>query len=413
VLVTDGDARAALAVTRSLGRLGHEVIVGGRTTPSLAQVSRYCAAPVVYPDPVVASEDFLDALARIVHERTIDALIPIADITTFLVTRHRARFGPACAVPFAPADTIERAADKIGILRLAERLGVPVPRTVVVSGAGDVPASLMYPVVIKPRQSRVRTPQGWKSSSVSHADSRDELMKDLRARPAHEFPVMLQARVVGPGVGVFACYHEGKPVALFSHRRLREKPPWGGVSVLCESVPLPVAATEYATRLLDALEWHGVAMVEFKHDVADDLPKLMEINGRFWGSLQLAVDSGVDFPAILLQTVAPGSFGPLPTYRTGVRSRWFWGDVDSLMMSLVRGRGPYGAPARSLRTVAQFLNLWGRDLYYDNPKWDDREPWFFECRHRFVAAVEALRRRVAHRRRESPPMESPRRSGHQ
>ena len=40
-------------------------------------------------------------------------------------------------------------------------------------------------------------------------------------------------------------------------------------------------------------------MVEFKLDARDGVAKLMEINGRFWGSLQLAVDAGVDFPAIL------------------------------------------------------------------------------------------------------------------
>ena len=109
--------------------------------------------------------------------------------------------------------------------------------------------------------------------------------------------MLLQERIEGPGVGVFVCCDRGEPVALFAHRRLREKPPSGGVSVLCESAAARSdrRATS-ATRLLQALDWRGVAMVEFKRDLRDGSLRLMEINGRFWGSLQLAIDAGVEFP---------------------------------------------------------------------------------------------------------------------
>lgn len=39
-------------------------------------------------------------------------------------------------------------------------------------------------------------------------------------------------------------------------------------------------------------------MVEWKVDLRDGRPKLMEINPRFWGSLELAVRSGVNFPSL-------------------------------------------------------------------------------------------------------------------
>ena len=132
---------------------------------------------------------------------------------------------------------------------------------------------------------------------------------------------MLQERIVGPGVGVFACYRDGRPVALFSHRRLRERPPWGGVSVLSrERAAASRARASTPRRLLDELGWHGVAMVEFKQDVRDGIPKLMEINGRFWGSLQLAIDAGVDFPALLVRGVEPTRVEPQAPYRSGSRA---------------------------------------------------------------------------------------------
>lgn len=380
VFVTDGENRAALAVARSLGRLGHEVIVGEKHSRSLAAASRYCARAVRYPDPVSASEAFVDSVACIVRENGVDILIPVSDITTLLVTRYRDRFDSSCDIPFAEADIIERAADKVNIIQTAARLGVPVPRSVVVSDREQLPeiADLGFPLVVKPWKSRVRTAGGWVSTSVGFAANAAQLARDLSSRPLHEFPVMLQERIVGPGSGVFACYHEGRAVALFGHRRLRERPPWGGVSVLSESVPLCPIASEYATRLLNELGWHGVAMVEFKEDVRDGVPKLMEINGRFWGSLQLAVDAGVDFPALLVQTVRPGHFDPQPSYQIGVRNRWFWGDVDSLLVTLF-GRNGWGPMLRSRRdAVLEFTRLWGARLYYDNPKWDDPWPWFIE-----------------------------------
>ncbi len=380
VFVTDGDNRAALAITRSLGRAGHEVIVGEKHAPSFAQTSKYCAGGVVYPDPVTASDEFVRFLARVVRERRIEVLLPVSDITTLTITSQRDAFDPACAIPFAPADVVARAADKVDVVETAQRLGVAVPRSVVVRDPAAVPdLEFGFPVVIKPARSRVRTAAGWVSTSVSYAADPAQLARDLSRRAAHEFPLMLQECIVGPGTGVFACYHHGRAVAFFSHKRLRERPPWGGVGVLSESAALDPTARDYATRLLDELGWHGVAMVEFKRDQRDGLPKLMEINGRFWGSLQLSIDAGVDFPGLLLQGVQSGQFEPQPPYRVGVRSRWLWGDVDSLLVTLFGGSGaPSVARRPKLRAVREFMTFWGPGLHYENPRYQDLKPWLFE-----------------------------------
>lgn len=390
VLVTDGANRAALAITRSLGRAGHHVVVGEKETGSLAATSRYCAEQFQYEDPLGASGAFIASVAEAAAKHRIDVLVPVSDVTTFLITRHRARFG-SCAIPFAPADVVERAANKVGLMETAARLGVPTPRSAVVACASHVPEfDFGFPVVVKPWQSRVLTGDGWQSTSVSYAQNAQGLVRDLAARQPYEFPVMVQERITGPGVGVFACYQDGKAVALFSHRRIRERPPWGGVSVLAESTSVCPLAGEYATRLLDDLGWAGVAMVEFKRDTRDGVPKLMEINGRFWGSLQLAIDAGVDFPRLLVEG-ANGRTSP-PSYRLGVRTRWFWGDVDSLLVSLF-GTGVPPHNSRRLAAAVEFLRLFGRDLHYDNPKWFDPQPFVTESLAWFRRATrDAVRR---------------------
>lgn len=394
VLVTDGDNRATLAITRALGRLGHTVVVGDRRRErlALAQASRYCRIAVSYPDPVTASDAFVEALALLTREHRVDCLIPVADITTFLVTGQRDRF--ACAVPCADAAVVARAANKVEIVQTAERIGVPVPTSVVVHDRTHMPPCdhLGYPLVIKPWQSRIRTASGWATTSVSYADSPADLARDLAARPLHEFPVLLQERLVGPGVGVFACVHQGRLVATFSHRRLRERPPWGGVSALSESAAVDPVAGGHAGRLLEAIGWQGAAMVEFKRDERDGLPKLMEINGRFWGSLQLAVDAGVNFPSLVMQTVTGDAFPPQPPYRVGVRERWFWGDVDALLVSLRPGSNAARLAGRSrLRAIWDFLELAAPGLYYDNPKWDDLAPFAAETRSWFATLMGGAR----------------------
>ena len=107
---------------------------------------------------------------------------------------------------------------------------------------------------------------------------------------------------------MFALFDRGRLVAEFSHRRLREKPPAGGASVLSESLPVDPRLREFALRMLGPIGWHGVAMMEYKQDRRTGDFVLMEVNGRFWGSLELAVAAGVDFPFLACQLAR--AFGP-------------------------------------------------------------------------------------------------------
>lgn len=339
ILVTDGNTRAALAITRSLGRAGHEVRVGANTLDSLAGASRHCQARVCYPDPDRYGQAFVDFIGDYVAHEAVDVLLPVTDITTLTIDAHRARMPSGCALPFPDLDTVKTVADKAAMMALAEQLGVDIPRTLTLGSAADPAASaqnLNFPLVIKPCKSRVATETGWIYTAVSYAHDAAELQRLLGNLDPRVFPVLLQEKIVGPGMGVFICTNRGRVLAGFAHQRLREKPPSGGVSVLRESVALDPLAFEFSARLLEELKWDGVAMVEFKRDVRDGRPKLMEINGRFWGSLQLAIDAGVDFPRLLIDSLERLPEQPQLDYRTGVRTRWLWGDIDALMLRLFR-----------------------------------------------------------------------------
>jgi protein-tyrosine-phosphatase len=138
---------------------------------------------------------------------------------------------------------------------------------------------------------------------------------------------MLQEYCPGDGVGIETLIHHGEPVAMVQHRRLKELPSTGGVSVLAVSEALDPTLAQHALTLLRSLEWEGVAMVEFRHNRANQTAVLMEVNGRYWGSLPLACYAGIDFPFYAWQLAHGERPQVPPSYHTGVRMRWTSGDM--------------------------------------------------------------------------------------
>jgi predicted ATP-grasp superfamily ATP-dependent carboligase len=99
-------------------------------------------------------------------------------------------------------------------------------------------------------------------------------------------------------------------------------------------LPAPKLRLEGEVDELPDLAEAEKIMEKYKLDEATGVPYLMEINGRLWGSLQLAIDAGVDFPTMLVAAATGGEPRPVTYYRSDVRSRWWWGDVDHLLLRL-------------------------------------------------------------------------------
>jgi predicted ATP-grasp superfamily ATP-dependent carboligase len=384
VLVTDGDERAALAVTRALGGRGISVIVGAEGESSLAAASRYCARSFTYPSPYRHPDGFLERLRDIITGQMVDAVFPVSDIAMQVIAPHNREIERHTRLPIPDYKTFEAVSDKYNLMKLAIELKVPIPDTIFVQD-GNVGHALdriaAYPVVIKPACSLVKDQSGWRKTAVQYARDEQDL-RDLYDR--HEYlkgRSLIQHRVVGEGQGIFILMNDGMPLAMFAHRRLREKPPSGGVSVLRESIPLNKALVDPALRLLQHVGWHGVAMVEFKVDQETKAPLLMEINGRFWGSLQLAVDAGMNFPWLLFQMASGQTISPLDsTYRTGIKSRWLLGDLDHLLMRLLKPEGSLNLPpghSRRWNAVVDFVRSF-KGSHNEIERFQDVAPWRYE-----------------------------------
>ncbi len=386
VFVTDGDQRATLAVVRALGQAGISVTVGSSRRSSLAGSSRYCAGKVCYPSPMVEREGFQAWLLDQMRRNRYQLMLPMTDVTLRLVAQMSKALAPLVSLPIPGEEQIELAQDKRKILSLAQQLGIPCPETHLLDegqSLEDVAERMRYPVVIKPRFSWQLRNGSWVSGGVEYAYDKNDLVNKYRASHARIPYPLVQERIDGEGRGVFLLLWDGKLRAAFCHRRLREKPPWGGVSVYRESVPLDGGLVEKSLALLEAIGWQGVAMVEFKVDGRDGQAKLMEVNGRFWGSLQLASDAGMNFPVLLHRLAQHEDLPAQFDYKVGVKSRWLLGDLDQLLIRLRHSRGPNGFSGRSssrLRACIDFLKLYERDLRYEVFRLEDPSPGWHECK---------------------------------
>jgi predicted ATP-grasp superfamily ATP-dependent carboligase len=399
VLVTDAGRSSAIAFIRSLGRRGWHVIAADANPRSPGFSSRYTAERLVYPSPADAPEDVVDLVLETARRQGVDLIVPVTDELVLPLSAARARFDGVSRLAIADAEALAAVSDKLATLERAGALDVPTPMSALVATTAealDEADSLGWPLVLKPQASRrYRAGSAVDAFEVAYAASADELREAMRPFEGRS-PVLLQEYCAGEGHGVELLLAEGRPLQAFQHRRLREVPITGGASSFRESVALDPVLYGHATRFLDSLRWTGLAMVEFK--VGPDGPRLMEVNGRIWGSLPLAVKAGMDFPGGVAELYLDG---PVPenrpvdtSYTIGVRSRNLALDVVWIASALRRRRRyPFVAQPRRRDALAAVVSLLRPGDGFDVLAKDDIRPGLAE-----IASLAAkLRAKVGER----------------
>jgi predicted ATP-grasp superfamily ATP-dependent carboligase len=370
-IVLDANQRSALATIRSLGRAGVRVIACDSRRRSIGGASRHASTVIVCPDPVRAPADFIAWLRELAVEFPDSVLLPMTDITLGLVAE--ASLDSLFRLPFCDAATLRQVTDKYALYKCATRLGIDVPRTMLLKGPEYVLP--FAPAVVKVRSSRVRRSDGG-STSVSYVRDEGEFRTCLERlwRDGVE-EVLVQEKILGSGAGVFGLYHRGARVAHFAHERLKEKPPSGGVSVLSASRKPEPQLLKVMDSLLEPLSWNGVAMAEFKR-TPEGRYVLIEVNTRLWGSTQLAVDCGVDFPLMLYRLALGEPVRGPDSYLVGRKLRWYLGMLDHIYL---KGREGTTLP-RVIGDLLLALFPWAPGTRMETFRWRDPLPFFSELR---------------------------------
>jgi len=378
-IVLDGNENQSVAAVRALAAQGHEVFVGADSSWSKAGWSRAAAGTFSYQSPQTAMDPFVARIIAEVRKARGTLVLPMTERTTIPISMRRDEIIQAGGLLVLPShEIVMRAYDKRQTTELAQSLGIHVPVTTPISNSVDAERfaeSNTYPVVLKPQASEEVSAEGrvLSTGAPRYAQNAVEFLSAYQEMSSRCSSFLAQEFIEGVGVGYFALMHHGHLRAEFAHRRIRDVRPTGSGSAVRESVEADPQVRDAALSILKELRWHGVAMVEFRR-LPDGTPIFMEVNGRFWNSLPLAIYSGVNFPSLLACMAEKGDVESQSGYQTGVRCRWFLGDFRHLL-EVWRG-APKGFPGRfpgRWRTLTEFL-IPVAGTRHDNFIWNDPLP---------------------------------------
>lgn len=290
ILFLDGEARSTLSIIRSIGKnYNFDIYVAGRNKNDICRFSKHTKKFLIYQDPLKSKIEFLESLESMVLENKIDFIFPCSDLTLYPIcdSNFYDKYNSKLIAPSKESYLITF--DKRKMNEIAKKSDVLIPKDYELD-------RITFPCVIKPRQSRFyindTMVHGFREfiNDRQEADLFFESIKNMDTTP------LIQEVIQGEGNGVFVAAKDGEIFGSFAHERIREVPPGGGASTLRKAANIDNELFDSAQKLISELKWSGIAMVEFKGKY------FMEINGRPWGSMDLAVSSGVNFPSMMIET---------------------------------------------------------------------------------------------------------------
>ena len=283
-------------------------------------------------------------------------LMPCTDPSVATVSRTRAQLAGPYVLPLAPHSVVDLLMDKVRFAQHAGAVGLPVPRTEVLTCRSDAEVAaqkLEYPCVLKPPVKSA----GW----LAHTRAKGFAVRDTHHllsvydTVADWSPVLLvQEWVAGPEDGLFSCNgyfgEQGEPLATFVARKVRQWPPEIGTSASGEECRNDeVLAT--ALRLFGDVGFRGLGYLEMKRDERTGRLMIIEPNvGRPTGRSAIAEAGGVE----LVYTAYCDAAGlPLPDARVqrylGVKWLDLRRDVQAAAVARRRGTLTVGEWARWVR----------------------------------------------------------------
>jgi len=319
VLITDPNYKHSLGILYALTRAGYAVDVISDNV-SLLIFSRYITkAPFLENNFKEQSiELFLDFLKKADY----DVFLPVGAKSIYLASKYKSEIEKYVKTPLANFEKISFCMDKEKIKQASTSIGLDVAEHWPFASKKELIDQLegfSYPVVIKGRNEIFKNHPQY-ADDPSDLLNKINILERIVGEDIFE-QIIIEKKILGRGYGFFALYNSGKCIQYFMHKRIREFPPTGGSSTCAESV-CDEGLLNSGRTILDFLQWHGVAMVEFKKDEETGKNYVIEINPKFWGSLDLAIECGVDFPTLAVQMALGEKIKTNNQYYVGLKYHW-------------------------------------------------------------------------------------------
>jgi D-aspartate ligase len=341
-----------LGIIRSLGRHGVPLCVVDDEY-SIGRFSKYTTFTVRSPNlrDELRTVEFLLEMG---HRMKLNGwvLFPTRDEHVAAFSRHKRVLSELFCVPTPCWETAKWAWNKWNTYVLAKKLGIPIPQTWCPRTVEDIDAiDAEFPLAIKPSVKEdffyATKAKAWR------VENREQLKEMFRRASGHvgANEVLVQEIIPGDGTSQFSsCVFMKDGVALGSMeaQRWRQHPPeFGRAATFVESIDLPIAQ-EMTVKFLRAIDYYGLAEVEYKLDHRDGKYKLLDVNARTWGFHALGAQAGVDFP-YLLYADQVGKPVQSARGRAGVGWIRMVTDLPTSFAGIYSGRLGTGAYLRSLR----------------------------------------------------------------
>ncbi|ELZ98031.1 ATP-grasp protein-like protein [Haloferax mucosum ATCC BAA-1512] len=352
---------------RSLGERGIHTILASEHDGTPAASSRFCDELVRIPGPPDGLVAYKDALLGIAARPDVKTIVPTRPEDGYVFSKYKDEFEQYVTLVVPEFDTIRRVHDRILLYEAAQEAGVPMPRTRLFS---DVEV-LDKPAIVKPRYNVIAR------EYVAEYDPNDyDIIKSVRHLRPGDTPdpdeiyaemnhdPIVQDYVPGDGKYMFAAlYDHGEAVETFQHLQIRGNSYTGGGGVYRKSVYIPELES-VARALLDHLDWHGLACIEYLKDAETGEFKPIEINPRMWQSLPSTVYAGADFPYDYWLLATGQKRQIEPGYELGVGTHYLWGELGYIT-SVRTDESPLVERPSLPKTVWEVLSS-----IYDEPRFD-------------------------------------------
>ena len=388
VLVMGWAARIVVPIARSLHEIGVPVdVVDFALAPRVSSRAIREFRRVARPD--LDRAQFVEQLRQFVQQGGHDMVIPSDDQTLSALTDHYDDLKDLLYIGCPPPETANLVLNKISTLEVAQQCGIRTPNTKLISNSAQLfesVGSLPFPWMLKPAQKETRLEET-KSRTLATAD---HVTANFPTGKTFTPPMLLQEYCPGAGVGVEILMHKGECWAVFQHRRLKEFPYTGGFSVTAVAERPDPMLVEKSSALLRALRWEGPAMVEFKVNTPDGDAVLMEVNGRYWGTISLPIFAGINFPLYHWQLIH-GEIPAIPEeYAVGTKWRWTTGHLYRLHSLLVAARHSSRARKALILSLLQLPATFSPSITDSLFSLSDPTPAIFELLHglRYLSAYD-------------------------
>ena len=342
-IVLGVETQIGLAIVRELGQAGVPVIAISHDPNAIGLASRFVARRVLVSS--LRSAETIAAINTLAAEWGDCTLLTVSEANLKWLVAHTQEFAAAVKISAPPPAALDAVLDKKRTLAAARDVGVAIPRTEEPSSLADlerIAADFPFPAVLKWKDANTIAPllsaAGIEFVKADYVQDASSLLAiGRRYEPIGQWP-LIQQYCAGQGLGQFFFMVDGVAVRRFQHLRIAEWPPEGGFSSVCDAVPLEHHADlqEQSIALLRALGWQGVAMVEYRFDPASGRAVLMEINGRFWGSLPLAFHAGAGFALLAHFSAHKLPLPALAEARSDLRCRMVATEIKRLVRILLQ-----------------------------------------------------------------------------